>query len=132
VSICNLTNPLGTCQNTGVETYEHRYAYNCVGGFLSYQITLSVRHKNGLPNGDLVFSPADSGWVSIINTGMKSSEGKSVGEVLLDAIEAFPKYDTESAEGTNKAIREMEVAIGEVAGFEERNVKLLQRSCIAV
>ena len=43
-----------------------------------------------------------------------------VREVLLDVLEAFPKYDLESAEGTKKAVKDIEGKIGEVATIEER------------
>lgn len=39
----------------------------------------------------VTYSSADSDWVSMIDSDVKSSEGKTVGEVLLDVIEAFPK-----------------------------------------
>ena len=40
-------------------------------------------------------------------------------QVLLDVIEMFPKYDLESDEGINKAIKEIEEKLGEVASFKE-------------
>ena len=43
-----------------------------------------------------------------------------VREVLLDALEAFPKYDLESAEGTKKATKDIEAKIGEVATIDLR------------
>lgn len=52
-------------------------------------------------------------------------------EVLLDVLEVFPKYDLESAEGTNKAIKEMEQKLGEVANFKEKIVMFPNRSCIS-
>jgi hypothetical protein len=75
-------------------------------------------------------SSTGSNFVWIIDTGRKSTEGKTMREVLLDVIEAFPKYDLESAEGTNKAIEEMEEKLGEVANFKERSVISPNRSCI--
>jgi hypothetical protein len=52
--------------------------------------------------------------VEIIDTGRKSSKGKTMREVVLDIIDVFSKYGLESAEGTNKAIEEMDEKLGEV------------------
>ena len=41
----------------------------------------------------VTYSSADSDWVSMVDSDVKSSEGMTVGEVLLDVIEAFPKYN---------------------------------------
>jgi hypothetical protein len=69
--------------------------------------------------------------VGIIDTGRKSSGGKTMREVFLDVIEPFSKYDLGSAEGTNKAIEEIKEKLGEVASFEARSVICPNRSCIS-
>ena len=53
-----------------------------------------------------------------MDTGLKSSEGKTTQDVLLDVLEAFGKYDLESAEGTKQAIKDIEAKVGEVANIE--------------
>jgi hypothetical protein len=76
-------------------------------------------------------SSTGSNWAGIIGAGRKWSDGKRMREILLDVIEAFPKYDLESAEGTNKAIEEIEEKLGEVASFKNRSVISPNRSCIS-
>jgi hypothetical protein len=64
-------------------------------------------------------SAAGSDWGCLIDTGLKSSEGKSVSEVLLDVIKAFPSYDLGSDDGIEKAIKEIATKLDEVASFKE-------------
>jgi hypothetical protein len=75
-------------------------------------------------------SSTGSNFVWIIDSGQKSSKGKTMREVLLDVVEVFLKYDLESAEGINKAVEKMEEKLGEVASFKERCVISPNRSCI--
>src|ERR1700689_4525015 len=122
----------------------HRYAYNY--GHRHWRVCPCMsllpiyykrEYKQCLPLISLMvylrdaLSSTGSNWVWIMDTGLKSSKGKTMREVLLDVIEAFPKYDLESAEGTNKAIEEMEEKLGEVAIFKERIVIPPNRSCIS-
>ena len=50
-----------------------------------------------------------------------------VHEVLLDFLKAFTKYDLESAEGTKKAIKDIEGKVGEVATIKEHTICSLKR-----
>jgi len=61
---------------------------------------------------------SDSDWVYVVDTGLKSSDGKTLREVLLDIVEAFPTYDLGSDRGIDEAIKEMGIKLGEVASFE--------------
>jgi orotate phosphoribosyltransferase-like protein len=94
---------------------------------------LQVWAVNSLVDGDLStnFSRKGSDWVCIIDTGLKSSEGKTIREVLLDVLEAFAKYDLESAEGTKKAIKDIEAKVGEVATIKEHTIHSLNRGYIS-
>jgi len=109
----------------------------CALACLYSQFITSVSYQQCLPSISLMVHLRDtlastgSNLVWIIDTGRKSSKGKTMREVLLDIIEAFPKYDLESAEGINKAIEEMEEKLGEVASFKERSVTSPNRSCIS-
>jgi hypothetical protein len=57
---------------------------------------------------------SESDWVYLIDTGLKSSDGKTAHEVLLDIIKAFPKYDLKSDEGIDKAIGEIATKLGKL------------------
>jgi hypothetical protein len=58
-----------------------------------------------------------SDWLYLIDTGLKSSDGKTAREVLLDIIKAFPGYDLESDEGFDKAIEEIATKLGNTPGI---------------
>jgi hypothetical protein len=71
----------------------------CALACLYSQFITSVRYKQCLPSIFLMvhlrdaLSSTGSNFVWIIDTGRKSSKGKTMREVLLDVIEVFPKYD---------------------------------------
>jgi hypothetical protein len=68
---------------------------------------------------------------AIIDTDLKSSEGKTIREVLLDVLEAFAKYDLESTEGTKMAIKDIEAKVGQVATIKEHTIHSLNRGYIS-
>jgi hypothetical protein len=53
--------------------------------------------------------------------GLKSSDGKTAHQVLLDVIKDFPKYDLKFDEGIDKAIEEITTKLGKVVSFKERS-----------
>lgn len=63
--------------------------------------------------------PQGSGWTYVIDTGRKNSEGKGVGEVLLDLVTTFPKHHLESKDGIRQAVEEIGKKLDEVATFDE-------------
>lgn len=93
--------------NTDMPTITHAY--------LCKQTISSVRYKTRfhylwtLTN---ITAGSRSDWVYLIDTGRKSSDGKTVREVLLDIFKAFPKYDLNSDEGIEKAIEEIATKLG--------------------
>jgi len=60
-----------------------------------------------------------SNWLYLVDTGLKSSNGKTAREVLLDIMDAFPGYDLESDEGIERAIDEMVTKLGQTVNFNE-------------
>jgi hypothetical protein len=68
-----------------------------------------------------------SDWCRVIDTGLTTSEGKTVREVLIAIMQKFPSYDLETNEGIRDAIEDMRTQIGEVATIEERS-KLLENT----
>jgi hypothetical protein len=64
---------------------------------------------------------AQSDWVYLIDMGLKSSDGKTAHQVLLDVIKDFPKYDLKFDEGIDKAIEEITTKLGKVVSFKERS-----------
>ena len=90
---------------------------------LCKQIISSVRYKSQFHHlwPSLINPTADSesDWVYLVDTGLKSRDGKTARKVLLDIIKAFPEYDLKSDEGIDKAIEEMVTKLGEVVSFRE-------------
>jgi hypothetical protein len=63
-----------------------------------------------------------SDWCRVIDTGLTTSDGRTVREVLIDVMQSFESYDLKTDEGIHNAIKEMETQIGEVASMEEHDV----------
>lgn len=68
-----------------------------------------------------------SDWCRVIDTGLTTSDGKTVRDVLIDIMQTFPSYDLETDEGIHDAIEDMRTQFGGVASIEER-CKLLENS----
>jgi hypothetical protein len=66
-----------------------------------------------------------SGWCHVIDTGLTTSNGKTVRNVLINIMQTFPSYDLETDEGICKAIKDTRTQFGELANIEECS-KLLE------
>ncbi|KAL6301267.1 hypothetical protein BKA93DRAFT_471978 [Sparassis latifolia] len=86
--------------------------HDLVGPGVGYSYNYGFLHRTRPP---AVKYPQYSQWSRIIDTGKRTSEGKSVRDVLVEIIDAFPSHDLKSAEGIRKATEEIELKIGEVA-----------------
>ena len=102
-------------------TCGHRHAYNYSPTSLPLQTDYFKRTLQITISPSLINPTADSesDWVYLVDTGLKSRDGKTARKVLLDIIKAFPGYDLKSDEGVDKAIEEMVTKLGEVVSFQE-------------
>lgn len=56
--------------------------------------------------------------MSIIDSGAKTVDGKTLSEVLIDIMDKFPKYDLNSEEGIAETIRDIETSLDPIASYK--------------
>ena len=62
-----------------------------------------------------------SNWCHVIDTGLTTSNGRTVHKVLINIIQTFGSYNLETDKGIHNVIKEIETQIGEVASMEEHS-----------
>ena len=103
---------------TDVVMHEHRHAYNYRSQYthtcLPLQTECTLQKFTHLQTFTNPTAGSEFDWVYLVDTGPKSSDGKTACEVLLDIIKAFPKYDLKSDEGIDKGIGEIATKLGKL------------------
>jgi len=108
--------------NTNQESFDIKLEGNFNLSRYSFYNPISVFAMNGssnhYPKTTRNQRETGSQWVSIIDSGAKNADGKTLAEVLIDIMDKFPKYDLNSEEGITETIRDIETSLDPIASFE--------------
>jgi len=66
-----------------------------------------------------------SEWITVLGTGRRTADGRTVVDLLIETLDKFPSYDMQSEHDFKMAIHDMEANLSGVASFQEwdrRNV----------
>jgi len=59
-----------------------------------------------------------SEWITVVDTGRRTADGRTVPDLLVDTLHKFPSYDLQSARGFKAAVRDMEANLCSATLFE--------------